>query len=259
MSNDISIRAEHISKSFKIYHDKPMTLKDRLIHNIKKNYTDFKVLDDISVTIKKGEQVGLIGQNGSGKSTLLKLFTKILYPQSGKIETYGKISSLLELGAGFHPDFSGRENIYTNATIFGMSKSEIDKILDSVIEFSELENFIDNPVRTYSSGMYMRLAFSVAIHVNPDILLIDEILAVGDASFQKKCFDKIIDFKNKGVTIVIVSHDLSTVEKICDRIIWLDNGKVQMDGKPQKIIKAYNNKMLGNKNEKEIRSNEKSN
>lgn len=251
MDNDISIKAEHISKRFKIYHDKPMTLKDRLIHNIKKNYTNFEVLDDISITIKKGEQVGLIGQNGSGKSTLLKLFTKILYPQSGNIQTYGKVSSLLELGAGFHPDFSGRENIYTNATIFGLSKAEIDGIINSVIEFSELENFIDNPVRTYSSGMYMRLAFSVAIHVNPDILLIDEILAVGDASFQKKCFDKIMDFKNKGVTIVIVSHDLSTIEKICDRIIWLDDGKIQMDGNPKEVIEAYYEKTFGKKNDLE--------
>lgn len=251
MMEDIAIRATGVSKIFKIYHDKPMTLKDRFLHNINKKYTDFPALKDINVTIKKGEQIGLIGHNGCGKSTLLKLFTRILYPEKGEIEVNGKVSSLLELGAGFHPDFSGRENIYTNATIFGLSKNEIDKIVDDIIDFSELSEFIDNPVRTYSSGMYMRLAFSVAVHVHPDILLVDEILAVGDASFQKKCLDRIMRFKSEGVTIVIVSHDLASIERVCNRVIWLSSGEIRMDGEPKSVINAYYEELFEKEKEKQ--------
>ncbi|MFA5658872.1 MAG: ABC transporter ATP-binding protein, partial [Oscillospiraceae bacterium] len=211
---------------------------------VKKSWTDFEALKDINIDIKKGEQVGLIGVNGCGKSTLLKCFSKILYPDKGEIIVNGKVSSLLELGAGFHPDFSGRENIYTNASIFGLKRKEIESIINPIIEFSGLSDFIENPVRTYSSGMYMRLAFSVAIHVSPDILLIDEILAVGDASFQKKCYERILDFKGRGITIVIVSHDLSTVERICDRIIWLDGGKIIKDGSPKEVVNDYYDKLF---------------
>ncbi len=242
--NEIALSAKNVTKRFKIYHDKPNTLKDRVLKNVRKSWTDFEALKDVNIEIKKGEQVGLIGANGCGKSTLLKCFSKILYPEKGEIEVNGKVSSLLELGAGFHPDFSGRENIYTNASIFGLKRSEIEKIVEPIIEFSELSAFIDNPVRTYSSGMYMRLAFSVAIHVNPDILLIDEILAVGDASFQKKCFDRILDFKGKGITIVIVSHDLSSIERICGRIIWLDGGKIIKDGNPKEVVNDYYDKVF---------------
>ena len=185
----IALSAKNVGKHFKIYKDKPMTLKDRMLSFVKKSYDEFWAIKDVTLDIYKGEAVGLIGHNGCGKSTLLKLFTRIIYPEKGEIAVNGKVSSLLELGAGFHPDFTGRENIYTNASIFGLKKSEIDKISDDIIRFSELGEFIDNPVRTYSSGMYMRLAFSVAIHVNPEILLIDEILAVGDSNFQKKCLD----------------------------------------------------------------------
>ena len=184
-STDLAIEIKNVSKTFKLYTDKANTLKEKILFlsRGKKEYRE--VLKNINLKIKKGETVALIGSNGSGKSTLLKLMTKIYYPNKGTVKTYGKLTSLLELGAGFHPDFSGRENIYFNASIFGLSKQEIDSRLEQIIKFSELEEFIDNPVRTYSSGMYMRLAFSIAINVNADILLIDEILAVGDQHFQK--------------------------------------------------------------------------
>ena len=188
------IEIKNVSKKFKLYHDKATTLKERLLFLRSKKADVFWALNNINLTIERGKTVGLIGHNGSGKSTLLKLITKIIYPTEGEIITHGRVSSLLELGAGFHPDFTGRENIYINASIFGLSKKEIDKRLDSIIRFSELEDFIDSPIRTYSSGMYTRLAFSVAVHVDPDILLIDEILAVGDINFQKKCIAKIKEF-----------------------------------------------------------------
>lgn len=239
MEQQTAISAQHVGKRFKIYKDKPMTLKDRLLSAVKKSYDEFWALRDISLEIKKGEAVGLIGQNGCGKSTLLKLFTRIIYPDEGAVTVNGKVSALLELGAGFHPDFTGRENIYTNAAIFGMKKSETDAMLEDIIAFSELGGFIDNPVRTYSSGMYMRLAFSVAVHVRPEILLIDEILAVGDSGFQKKCLDKIIGFREKGVTIVVVSHDLGTVGQICSRAVWIDGGTIRADGEPKAVAEAY--------------------
>ena len=182
----------------------------------------------------------MIGVNGSGKSTLLKLMNKIIYPEKGTITMNGKVSSMIELGAGFNTDFTGRENIYFNAAVFGLSKKEIDKRLNDIIDFSELGELIDTPVRTYSSGMYMRLAFSVAINVDADILLIDEILAVGDQHFQDKCFDKLKEFKNdKNKTIVIVSHSLDSVKMLCNRAIWIYDGKVRMDGKPEEVIKNY--------------------
>lgn len=188
---------------------------------------------------KKGETVALIGTNGSGKSTLLKLMTKILYPNKGTLETHGKLTSLLELGAGFHPDFTGRENIYFNAAIFGLTRQEIDKRINEIIEFSELGDFIDNPVRTYSSGMYMRLAFSIAINVDAEILLIDEILAVGDQHFQDKCFAKLKEMKESEKTIVIVTHSLGQVRELCNRAIWIYNGEVRMDGTPNEVVDEY--------------------
>jgi ABC-type polysaccharide/polyol phosphate transport system ATPase subunit len=198
-----------------------------------------EVLKGINLNIKKGEAVALIGTNGSGKSTLLKLMTKILYPNSGTIEINGKLTSLLELGAGFHPDFSGRENIYFNASIFGLTRKEIDERLEDIIEFSELRNFIDNPIRTYSSGMFMRLAFAVAINVNADILLVDEILSVGDEHFQNKCIEKMLELKNEGKTMVFVTHSMESVKKLCTRAIWLYNGEIEMDGQAMDVIKKY--------------------
>ncbi len=233
------IEVNDVKKSFKVYYDKGNTIKEKILFRNRNNYEERVVLDGISFDVQKGEAVGLIGHNGCGKSTLLKLMTKIIYPDSGSIKIDGRISSLIELGAGFHPDMSGLENIYTNASIFGLTKKEIDKRIDTIIEFSELEEFIENPVRTYSSGMYTRLAFSVAINVDADVLLVDEILAVGDAAFQAKCFEKMMEIKSKGTTIVIVSHSLSQVERICDRSIWIDGGKIRMQGEPNEVHPEY--------------------
>ena len=237
--NDIAIDVNHVTKTFKLYYDKPQTLKERLVRGWKNKTEERTVLKDINIEINKGETVALIGVNGSGKSTLLKLMTKIIYPNKGTLKTYGKLTSLLELGAGFHPDFTGRENIYFNAAIFGLTKKEIDDRLESIIEFSELGDFIDSPVRTYSSGMYMRLAFSVAINVDAEILLIDEILAVGDQHFQDKCFAKLEELAKSNMTIVIVSHSLDSIKKLCNRAIWINEGKVAMDGKCSDVISEY--------------------
>lgn len=238
--NDYAIKVSHVTKKFKVYYDKANTLKEQLVFWKSKNKVEERtVLENINIEIKKGETVALIGTNGSGKSTLLKLMTKIIYPTKGKITTVGKLTSLLELGAGFHDDFTGRENIYFNASIFGLTRSEIDKKVDDIIAFSELEEFIDNPVRTYSSGMYMRLAFSVAINVNAEILLIDEILAVGDQHFQDKCFEKLKELKESDKTIVIVSHSLDSIRKLCTRAIWIKDGHVEMDGEINKVIDKY--------------------
>ena len=234
-----SIEIRNMSKSFKIMYDKPLTLKDRLISWKRNKYEMRTVLHDITLDIKKGETVALIGVNGSGKSTLLKIMTKILYPNKGTVKTYGKLSSLLELGAGFHPDFTGRENIYFNAAIFGLTRAEIEKRVDAIIEFSELGEFIDNPIRTYSSGMYMRLAFSIAINVDAEILLIDEILAVGDQHFQDKCFDKLRELRDGDKTIVIVSHSLDTVKDLCTRAVWIYKGEFRLDGDPTYVIDEY--------------------
>ena len=238
--SNVAIVANNVYKTFDVYLDKANTIKERLLFLFSRNKKEKRVvLDGISKTIKKGEFVALIVTNGSGKSTLLKLMTKIIYPNKGTIETYGKLTSLLELGAGFHPDFSGRENIYFNASIFGLTRKQIDERLEDIIEFSELREFIDNPVRTYSSGMFMRLAFAVAINVDADILLIDEILSVGDEHFQKKCFDKMKDLKNQGKTMVFVTHNMNAVTELCDRAIWIYEGKIRMDGKPETIVNEY--------------------
>lgn len=237
--SDIVIDVKNVSKHFNVYYDKANTLKERAIFWKRNNHEVRKILNNIDVQIKAGETVALIGVNGSGKSTLLKLMTKIIYPNEGEIDVKGKLTSMLELGAGFHPDFSGMENIYFNASIFGLSKKEIDSRLEDIIEFSELRDFIDNPVRTYSSGMYMRLAFSIAINVDADILLIDEILSVGDKHFQDKCFNKMQELKKMGKTIVLVTHDLSAAQRLCDRTIWLSNGKIRMDGQTEGILAQY--------------------
>ena len=237
--NDFAIKIENMTKTFKLFYDKPNTLKERLVFWNKKKVDKRTVLDNINLEIKKGDTVALIGTNGSGKSTLLKLMTKIIYPTSGKITVNGKLTSLLELGAGFHPDFTVRENIYFNASIFGLTAAEIDKRIDTIIEFSELGDYIDSPVRTYSSGMYMRLAFSIAINVDAEILLIDEILAVGDQHFQDKCYTKLEQLKKEKKTIVIVSHSLPSVKKLCDRSVWIYNGKIKMDGETSKVIDEY--------------------
>ena len=237
---EIAISVENVEKSFKIYKDKGFTLKERILFFKSRNaYVKNNILRGISFDIEKGDILGIVGKNCSGKSTLLKLITKIIYPDSGSIKINGKVSSLIELGAGFHPDMTGRENIYINASIYGLTKKEIDSKLDTIIKFSELEEFIDSPIRTYSSGMYMRLAFSVAINVEAEILLIDEILSVGDANFQAKCFRKMQELKDSGITIVIVSHDLHTMEKLCNKVIWIESGKIKRNGIPNEVLKEY--------------------
>lgn len=233
------IIVNNVSKIFYVFMDKANSLKEKMLF-WKRNKKEIReVLKDINLTIKNGEAVALIGVNGSGKSTLLKLMTKIIYPTKGEIVTNGKLTSLLELGAGFHPDFSGRENIYFNASIFGLTKKQIDARLEEIIEFSELRDFIDNPVRTYSSGMFMRLAFAVAINVDADILLVDEILSVGDQHFQEKCLNKMKELKAQGKTMVFVTHSLGSARELCDRAVWLNKGHIQLDGDVNEVIDEY--------------------
>ena len=243
--NNIEVR--DLTKEFRVRSDNSLSLKRLVLFGKEKECASecHKVLRGISFDVRQGESVALIGRNGCGKSTTLKLLSEIIYPTSGSIEKRGRVSSLLELGAGFHPDMSGRENIYINASIFGLSKKEIDRRLDGIIEFSELGNFINVPVRTYSSGMYMRLAFSVAISVDADILLVDEILSVGDAAFQAKCMAKINEIKAAGTTIVLVTHSMSQVNDVCDRAIWLNDGLIAAEGPCREVTDRYMDFMTG--------------
>ncbi|MDD3223922.1 MAG: ABC transporter ATP-binding protein [Clostridium sp.] len=237
------IEFKNVTKYFNIYQNKSNSIKEKFINRIlnrnKLEVNKMFVLKDASYKIEKGQTVGIIGENGTGKSTSLKLMSNILKPNSGEIKVNGKISSLLEIGVGFQPDLTGRENTYLYGSILGLSKSEIHKKYDDIVEFSELEKFMDTPVKNYSSGMYMRLAFSVAVSVNPDILLVDEVLSVGDANFQKKCINKIMDFKKRGKTIVYVSHDMSTVRRICDKVIFIKRGGYITEGSPERMIGLY--------------------
>ena len=251
--SEVAVSVRNVTKKFRLYNDKPKTIKERVLRGGKGYYEDFYALKDVSFEIHKGSTVGLIGQNGCGKSTLLKIINRTLFPNEGEVEIHGRVSSLIELGAGFHPDLSGRENIYTNATIFGLTREEIEKRIPDIIAFSELERFIDNPVRTYSSGMYARLAFSVAIHVDADILLVDEILGVGDMNFQAKCANRIYQMRKSGMTIVIVTHDMGTIDRLCDYAVWLDHGKLVDKGNPQRLQMEYLEFMNG---EREARAKE---
>lgn len=236
---EIVIDVKDVKKQFKSYRDKATSFKERFVNPLRGRHENVMVLKGINFQVRRGEAVGIIGKNGCGKSTTLKLLTRILYPTEGTIHIKGRVSSLIELGAGFHPDMTGRENIYTNASIFGLTRKEVERCMGDIIRFSELEEFIDQPVRTYSSGMYMRLAFAVAINVNADILLIDEILAVGDSAFQKKCFEKLKEIKAEGTTIVIVSHSMEQMFKICDRLIWIEEGVIKAEGVPKFIGEEY--------------------
>lgn len=250
-----TVIVENIVKYYKKYSNKHkfLTLKSAIVN--KSLFSDlkssevFEALKGISFKVKDGETLSIIGENGSGKSTLLKILAGISQPSSGNILTNGRISALIELGAGFHPEISGRENIFINGIILGLTKKKIQEKYNDIVNFAELEEFINNPVKTYSSGMYMRLGFSIATNVNPDILLIDEVLSVGDASFVPKCIDKINEFKRKGKTIIFVSHDLATVERISDRVIWLKNGKIEMQGYPKRVTDTYL-EYIGKKDEK---------
>lgn len=245
------IEVNNVYKNFRVYFDKGSMLKEQFVNPGRSRYEEREILRGISFKVHRGETVALIGQNGCGKSTTLKMLTKILYPNKGTVTVNGKVSSLIELGAGFHPDMSGRENIYINASILGIKKEEVDKRIDEVIRFSELEDFIDNPIRTYSSGMYMRLAFSVAINVNADILLIDEILAVGDQAFQEKCIRKLEELRASGVTVVLVSHSMGQIKEIADRCIWIENGLVREDGDTETVCDHYEEAMTRRREERD--------
>jgi ABC-type polysaccharide/polyol phosphate transport system ATPase subunit len=236
---EIAMRVEHVSKKFRLYKERNQSLKSAVMRRRTSVYEDFWALRDIDLEIHAGETFGLVGDNGSGKSTLLKCMAKILYPDRGSIVTVGRVAALLEVGTGFHPELSGRENIYLNGSILGMTRREIDERFDDIVEFSGVREFIDQPVKNYSSGMYVRLGFSVAIHVDPDVLLVDEVLAVGDETFQQKCAEKFRELKRAGKTVVIVSHSLETVEKMCDRMAWIQNSELMMVGKPAAVVKAY--------------------
>ena len=239
MGNDTKIVVDNITKIYKIYDDQLDFLKEAFSIRGKKYHTDFYALTDVSFRIAKGEIVGIMGRNGAGKSTLLKIITGILSPTTGKVDISGRISSLLELGAGFNLEYTGYENIYFYGTIMGLTKKEMDSKIDSIIEFAEIGDYIYQPVKTYSSGMFARLAFSCAINVEPEVLIVDEILSVGDIRFQAKCFKKFKEFKKKGVTILYVGHDIGTMRTFCDRCIWLDKGKVVDSGDPAYVSAKY--------------------
>lgn len=234
-----AIRVTNASRRFKVIHERSSTLKETLIRRRRSTYTELWALDDVSFEIRPGEAVGIVGRNGSGKSTLLKLLAGIVPPQAGSVESGGAVASMLELGAGFHPDFTGRENVFMNGAIHGLSDRMVSDRLEEIVEFAELPTFIDMPVRTYSSGMQMRLAFAVAAHLDPDIMLLDEVLAVGDEAFQRKCMGRIYEFRRKGGTLVFVSHDANAIEHVCSRVILLDGGKILMDGDPPRVMERY--------------------
>jgi lipopolysaccharide transport system ATP-binding protein len=236
-----AIIVENVSKKFRVPHEKRKTLFHNLIGIIKRqfDYEEFWALKDISFEIKKGETFGIIGKNGSGKSTLLKILAKVLYPDTGTISKVGKVASFLELGVGFQPELSAEENVYIYGSILGLTRREVRQKYDQIFDFAELNNFKNMKLKNYSSGMYLRLAFSTAIHANPDTMLIDEVFAVGDTAFQKKCTDKITEFQNQGKTIVFVSHSMDSVKKICQRTLLLSGGKIVMLGKTEDVIKEY--------------------
>jgi ABC-type polysaccharide/polyol phosphate transport system ATPase subunit len=233
------IRADAVSRRFRVHARQARTLKELFVLRGRTQPTDVWALRDVSAAIDPGEAVGLIGRNGSGKSTLLRIVAGIIKPTSGTIAAGGRIGSLLELGAGFHPDFSGRENVFLNGSMYGLKRAEIRERFDEIVAFAELEDSIDRPVRTYSSGMYMRLGFAIAAHLDADILLLDEVFAVGDEAFQRKCFGKIFEFKQSGGTIVFVSHDASQVDRLCERAVLLHDGRLELDGPTQDALVMY--------------------
>ncbi|OHD14692.1 MAG: hypothetical protein A2086_16790 [Spirochaetes bacterium GWD1_27_9] len=238
--SEISVTVSNVSKCYKLY-DKPIDrLKESLNPFRKKYHKDFYALKDLNLEVKKGQTLGIIGQNGSGKSTLLKILTGVLTPSSGQFNVNGKVSALLELGTGFNPEFTGIENVYFNGTILGYSRKEMERKFDDIVAFAEIGDFINQPVRTYSSGMFVRLAFSVAVNVDPDILIVDEALSVGDAYFAVKCMNKMRKFKEDGKTIIFVSHDPGAVRTLCERAILLEKGKIVDEGDPDKVFNYYN-------------------
>lgn len=234
-----AIEVDHVWKTFRIFHDRNSTLKQAVLRRRQQQFEEFWALRDVSFDIPMGSSFGIIGANGAGKSTMLKTLSRILVPDRGAVRVSGRISALLELGAGFHPELSGRENVFLNGNILGMSTATLRSKFDEIVAFSGLEEFIDRPVKTYSSGMYARLGFSVAVAVEPDILLVDEVLAVGDEQFQRRCTEKMAEIRSSGRTVVFVSHGLTSVQQLCDRAVWLDKGEVQSTGETAEVIEAY--------------------
>ncbi len=246
------ILVDRVSQRFRVSERPYRTLKDMVVARGRTETTEIWALRDVSVSVEPGEALGLVGRNGSGKTTLLRLVSGIFRPTSGRIAVGGRIGSLLELGAGFHPDFTGRENVYLNGSIHGLSRARIREVMDEIVAFAELERAIDLPVRTYSSGMYMRLGFSVAAHIQADVLLLDEVFAVGDEDFRRKCFGKIREFKNRGGTIVFVSHDAEAVERLCDRSVLLRRGAVVFNGETREAIAEYRRLLAGERSPDEL-------
>ncbi len=239
-NNEFAIKVENLSKTFRIPHEKIKTMRGAFVSMFKKKtYEEFQALDNVSFEVKKGEFFGIIGRNGSGKSTLLKILAGIYQPDKGTVKINGMISPFLELGIGFNPELSGRDNVYLNATVLGLTRREIDRKFDSIVKFSELERFIDQKLKNYSSGMQVRLAFSVAIHANRDILLMDEVLAVGDSNFQSKCLEEFNKYRNFGKTVILVTHDIAVMERYCDRALLLRDGKIRMIGKANEVANKY--------------------
>jgi ABC-2 type transport system ATP-binding protein/lipopolysaccharide transport system ATP-binding protein len=249
------IVVDDVSKRFRLYKERATSLKEAITYKRKgmgARFDDFWALRNVSLEIERGTTYGLIGHNGSGKSTLLRLIAGIHPTTSGKVTTKGRISALLELGAGFHPELTGRENIYMNGSILGLKRREIKEVIDDIIEFAGIEQFIDSPVKVYSSGMYVRLGFSVAVHVQPDILLIDEVIAVGDEEFQRRCLEHLYKLRREGVTIVMVSHSGALMEAMCDRVAWLDHGELQAEGAAADVVRQYQRKVNQVENERKV-------
>jgi ABC-type polysaccharide/polyol phosphate transport system ATPase subunit len=235
----VAVSVDGLSKRYRVYKERNRSLKTAVLSGRRARHEDFWALRDVSLEVPAGSTYGLIGENGSGKSTLLKCMARILVPEEGRIAARGKVASLLELGAGFHPELSGRENVYLNGSILGLSRKQLDRKFDEIVDFSGIEAFIDQPVKNYSSGMYVRLGFSIAINVEPDVLLIDEILAVGDAAFQRKCEERFSDFRSSGRTVVLVSHAMGSMRTLCDEVAWLDHGRVVKTGSPFELVDEY--------------------
>lgn len=250
---------QNVSKRFRFTSNKPQTVLESIVATFSRRASgrerDLWAVRDVSFDVDAGQSLGIIGRNGSGKSTILKLITRILRPTAGRVVVRGRVSALLELGAGFHPDLTGRENIFLNAAVLGLSKQETERCYDSILAFSELEEFINMPVKHYSSGMYMRLGFSIAIHVAPDILIVDEILAVGDQAFQTKCVDHIYEMKRQGTTIIMVSHDLAKIQKLCTDLLWIENGEIRSAGPTQDVVDQYQDYMSGRESKQLIAAN----
>lgn len=245
--NEIAIRADHLSKVFTLQNERRDSVKERFIRGRSRGTAQFRALDDVSFDIQRGTTFGLIGHNGSGKSTMLKILAGVYRPSSGRLLVDGRVSALLELGAGFHGELTGRENIYLNGAILGMGKRQIDASIEEIIEFADIGEFIDSPVKVYSSGMYVRLGFAIAVNLDPEILIVDEIIAVGDEEFQRKCFDYLYRLRKKGTTIALVTHSMGLAADLCDQAVWLDHGKARLVGDVREVISHY----LSAVNEKE--------